>query len=258
MQPGFFVLALYAGWIYAQYSLVLMVCGFPKLCSSLTSPALRCISIEELSLSRRLGRALCTLACGRSYLCSSIPESFVFQQVSNCLSSNRQLYYATPFKVVVAFHSSTPLHAAATTLRRSICWVLTWSTFADCRAVCYGSVSGLLHHHGHCRVLWLNHGGFRHNGSSARNDWTTNSSISRRVTCRAENQFLLLSTCLRRLCHYAIRQLSSRCRCNSCLWHSSAQKRHNLVYFRRSCDIGFFDLATDPCPVEVEESANGA
>ena len=69
-QPGFLILAVYAGWVYAQYNLVLMV-SLMLIQALLTATADGCIGIKVVQVQTFLGWVMRVDSCiGRRHCCT--------------------------------------------------------------------------------------------------------------------------------------------------------------------------------------------
>ena len=179
-QPGFFVLSVYTGWVYAQYSLVLLVSlkfmyGSPLL----TWLAAWSIDIEELPLQGSLGRPVHSCTC---YWCNdsdTISTCIVLQPISHRSSTNGQLHHESTLQVVFSFHSPSAVHDPGSDLCRRICQLFLGTACLNRSTVCHGWPCWILHNPGYSRMLRSNHGSFRHDRSTAGYDRPTYSCLSR-------------------------------------------------------------------------------
>lgn len=89
-QPGFAVLAIYTGWAYAHFTLILMVC-YPagRICGCLREAASRRISLTILSPQTCLCWALRASTWHWSNACNSFSESLLLQSCQAPPTANR-------------------------------------------------------------------------------------------------------------------------------------------------------------------------
>ena len=79
-QPGFAVLAVYIGWAYAHFTLVLMVCSYmPRVFFCSQNIAFGSIDLSLLSLQTCPCRLVRAGTWNRGAPCNSFPESFLLQ-----------------------------------------------------------------------------------------------------------------------------------------------------------------------------------